>query len=83
MQCKRPALTSQSILDNLSDKDEGRLLSLLRGLSELALSAPVAFEEKGAEIIRFVMQEVVYKKSPSCEVGPVSRLGFRSVTVPS
>ncbi|RSH92189.1 hypothetical protein EHS25_008604 [Saitozyma podzolica] len=56
-----------SILDNLSDKDEGRLLSLLRGLSELALSAPVAFEEKSAEIIRFVMQEVVYKKSPSCE----------------
>lgn len=83
MLCKNLALTSQSILDNLSDKDEDRLLSLLRGLSELALSAPVAFEEKSAEIIRFVMQDVMYKKSPSYEVGPVSRLAFRSVTVPS
>jgi sister-chromatid-cohesion protein PDS5 len=68
----------QSILENLSDRSEEKLLSYMRALSELALSAPVAFEEKSAEIIRFVLQDVMFKMSPSFKVrGPSEYLWGR------
>ena len=51
----------QGILDHLSDKKEARLPPLLRALGELALSAPVAFEEKSAEVLRIVLKDVVQK----------------------
>jgi hypothetical protein len=62
-------LTGQSILDAFSDKNSEQMLSLLRGLTELALSAPKAIEAKAEEIHRIIMQDIVYKKSTSSEVG--------------
>lgn len=59
---------SQAILNNLTDEDESRLLPYLRALSELSLSSPAVLETQADEVHRFVMQNVVYKESPSADV---------------
>ncbi|KAK1921574.1 armadillo-type protein [Papiliotrema laurentii] len=62
-----PAELVEAILDQLAEKDESLLLTHLRGLAELALSSPQAVEAKADEIHRFVMAEVIYKKSDSSD----------------
>jgi hypothetical protein len=59
---------AQTTLDNLAAKKKGRLLTHLTVLSELARSAPAVFETKADETHRFVMQDVIFAKSPSSEV---------------
>jgi len=54
-------------LSDLIEPDPERLLSYLRACSELALSSPAAFEEKSSEIIRFIMQKVMLKKSTTSD----------------
>jgi len=63
-------------VDDLVDPDGERLLSYLQALAELALSAPAVFEQRSDGIIRFIMQEVMLKKSTAEEVSqfcPASR----------
>jgi sister-chromatid-cohesion protein PDS5 len=64
----------QAVLDGLSEKKEERLLSYLRALSELAISAKDAYEDRSEEITRLINQEVLFKKSPSAEVGSFPHL---------
>lgn len=56
------------IIKRFAYEEEDRLLTYLRALSELALSAPAAFEERSNDIMEFVMNEVIFKASPSSEV---------------
>ena len=55
-------------MEDLVDPDAEQILSYLRALAELALSAPSAFEERSDEIIRFVMENVMLRKSISSDV---------------
>ena len=52
-------------MEHLTDKKEERLPTYMSGLAELALSAQAMFEEKSKEVLSFVKQEVLFKKSPS------------------
>ncbi|OXM77000.1 sister chromatid cohesion protein PDS5 [Cryptococcus neoformans Bt63] len=55
-----------AILKAVSKEVDGeRQLTLLTVLSELARSAPKAFERKSTEIIKYVMNEVLLETSPS------------------
>ncbi|KAK8847427.1 hypothetical protein IAR55_005285 [Kwoniella newhampshirensis] len=47
---------------------DDRRLVYLRALSEVALSAPKAFQERSEEIIKYVMNEVMLVESPSSDV---------------
>lgn len=60
----------QGILEDLADKNDALLLTHLRSLSELALSAPKALEARADEVHRYIMKDIIYKKSTSSEVGP-------------
>ncbi|XAO21334.1 hypothetical protein I312_100083 [Cryptococcus bacillisporus CA1280] len=58
-----------AILKTVANEVDGeRQLTLLTALSELARSAPKTFERKSTEIIKYVMNEVLLKTSPSQEV---------------
>ncbi|ORY30387.1 armadillo-type protein [Naematelia encephala] len=59
------AVFIDDILARLRKAEVGRLPSYLRALAELALSAVDAFEAKSEQIIKFVLEHVMYKKSPS------------------
>lgn len=61
-------------MEDLVDPDGERLLSYLQALAELALSAPAVFEQRSDGIIRFIMQEVMLKKSTAEEVSQFSAL---------
>ncbi|WOO80532.1 Sister chromatid cohesion protein pds5 [Vanrija pseudolonga] len=56
-----------SIWDGLQENDDETILPLLKASSELALSVPVAFETKTAEIISFILNEVMLRPSTSEE----------------
>lgn len=49
-------------------KENPRLLTHLRSLAELARSAPDAFEKKSEEVMRFVLQKILYRKGNSPDV---------------
>lgn len=70
---ERVSLTQlQAILKTVANEVDGeRQLTLLTALSELARSAPKTFECKSTEIIKYVMNEVLLKTSPSQEVSLV------------
>lgn len=55
----------EDILDKIEKTEDELLLTYLSAFSELALTAPTIFEVKSAEIIRFVIDEVMTKTSPS------------------
>lgn len=65
---KLDANSAQTTLEKADSKHVPKLLTHMRVFSELALSAPVEFEAKSAEIVAFILHKIMYRKSPSHDV---------------
>ncbi|WVQ98079.1 hypothetical protein IAU59_005201 [Kwoniella sp. CBS 9459] len=57
-----------NIVDGFNDVTDDQRLACLRALTELALSAPKAFESRSEDIMKYVMNEVMLAPSPSSGV---------------
>jgi hypothetical protein len=58
-------LIPQAIWEELETADAEQLLPLLRAASELALSAPQHFKDRGKEIGSFILNDLMLRPSPS------------------
>ncbi|RXK35355.1 hypothetical protein M231_07377 [Tremella mesenterica] len=57
----------KDLVEQSKESEDDHILSHLRALAELALSAPSAFEQESEEIIRFVIDDIMAKPSPSTD----------------
>ena len=55
-------------MDALQAGDDDHMLSHLRILAELALSAPQVFEQRAEEVLTYLKDEILNKESPVTEV---------------